>query len=283
MRIPLLSDWWRRSERVTPEAFKLSVVLVTYNHAAFIDAALDSLLMQDFAAPLEVIVADDASSDDTRAIVARRLEAAGRLPFRFLDSSRNLGITRNYQRAFAACRSDYAAILEGDDWWTAPDRLTRMVGFLDAHPECAICAANYEIVSSSAAPGAERVFRVPPDDGVSLHTPANLVVDNVPGNFSSCMYRVSALRTLPPALFDLVAYDWAVNICAARSGPLGFLHTPLSVYRDHGGGQWSRMPPEERLRAQLGIIAQYDALTEHAYHAEFEALAAYLRGQLEAG
>ena len=120
---------------------KLNIVLITYNQAQYIAQALDGLIMQRLDSDVEVlvIVADDASTDDTLAII-RTYEAQSPFPFIYLPQEVNMGHVLNYKRAFAACTGDYVAILEGDDWWCNPYHLQKHLDFLDEHHECVLSA-----------------------------------------------------------------------------------------------------------------------------------------------
>jgi hypothetical protein len=86
------------------------------------------------------------------------------------------------------------------------------------------------------------------------------------------MYRKTALDKLPPRLFEICSYDWIINICIARSSLIGFLKEPMSVYRVHSNGAWSKMSQIEKLKQQLALIPEYNNLTNNVFHEEFEAL-----------
>src|SRR5437870_7314361 len=116
---------------------KVSVLLVTYNHEEYVRQALDSVLMQKTDFDVEIVVADDHSSDSTLAIIEEYQPDNNNI--RVLPSERNVGITRNYQRGFGACRGEYIAVLEGDDFWISPTKLKSLVAFLQQHQECALC------------------------------------------------------------------------------------------------------------------------------------------------
>src|SRR5262245_39083235 len=109
---------------------KLSVLLMTYNHAPFVEQAVRSVLSQRTTFPFDVVVAEDCSTDDTGRIVSRfETQHPGRV--RVLRRGKNLGIQANFIDAYAHCRGEYVATLDGDDYWTAPDKLQRQVDFLD--------------------------------------------------------------------------------------------------------------------------------------------------------
>lgn len=117
---------------------KISVALVTYNHAAYIAQALDSIFAQQFDSPWELVVGDDVSTDGTREIIAT-YAARHHEVIRVLDSETNVGMHRNFLRTLAACHGELVAILEGDDVWTAPHKLRTQQAFLDEHHGCPAC------------------------------------------------------------------------------------------------------------------------------------------------
>src|SRR5437867_2548687 len=101
---------------------KVSILLQTYNHERFIERAIESVLEQEVPFPLEVIVSDDRSSDRTRELVSRYANAHPEL-IRTLFPDRHLGMNPLFRRALDTARGDYLALLDGDDFWTAKDKL----------------------------------------------------------------------------------------------------------------------------------------------------------------
>jgi glycosyltransferase involved in cell wall biosynthesis len=117
---------------------KISILVITYNHAAYIAKALEGLLMQRDLVDFEIIVCDDFSTDRTVSIAGEILASSQNTSFYI--NEKNLGITKNYQQAFARCRGEYICILEGDDYWIDPFKVKKQVNFLDNHPECSMCS-----------------------------------------------------------------------------------------------------------------------------------------------
>ncbi|MDH4186830.1 MAG: glycosyltransferase [Nitrospira sp.] len=249
--------------------FRLSVLLVTFNHENYIRQSLRSLFGQVFNGPIELVIADDGSSDNTLAIIRQYEGKDQRFHCKYLDNKANLGIAKNYQRGFAACSGEYVAVLEGDDYWVNPIKLQRQSDFLDAHWECDLCSVNYFVYEEERA---QFTARAPIGDGHRFIGARDLIADNLVGNFSTCMYRKSALDALPKNLFDIKSYDWIVNICVARQSLIGFLERPMSVYRLHSAGAWAQMPHIEKLKTQLDLIPIYDELTSYTFHADFDML-----------
>src|SRR5438132_1427938 len=108
---------------------RVSVLVMTYNHASFIEQALDSVLMQQASFEYEVVISEDRSTDGTREIVIGYQE---RFPekVRLLLSPSNLNSNRVVSRGIRACRSEFVALLDGDDYWTDPAKLQLQVDFL---------------------------------------------------------------------------------------------------------------------------------------------------------
>ena len=257
---------------------RLIVLLITYNHAHYIRRALQGVFAQQIDEPFKIVVADDGSSDETLSIIRDEAARHPQIEFQFLPCTGNLGITRNYQRAFAACRAEYVAVLEGDDYWVSPKKLSRQRDFLDERLECDLCSVNYYVYEEARA---QFTPRISPEAGHLILGARELIADNLVGNFSTCMYRKAALERLPPELFEIKAYDWAINICVARWGLIGFIREPLSVYRIHGDGAWNVLPHINKLQTQLELIPAYDRITDHVFTGDFAVLSARITQVIE--
>lgn len=119
----------------------LSVVTITYNHAPYIAKCIEGVLMQQVNFPMEFIIAEDCSTDGTRAICE---EYAQKYPdlIRLITSETNVGANPNELRAMKAAKGKYIAYCEGDDYWTDPLKLQKQVDFLESHPDYSVCFHN---------------------------------------------------------------------------------------------------------------------------------------------
>jgi glycosyltransferase involved in cell wall biosynthesis len=112
---------------------KLSVAILTYNQEKYIRQCLDSVLMQKVGLEYEIVVGDDASSDGTQDVLQEyAAKCSGK--FVLLLSERNEGISKNYKKVLSACKGEYIALCEGDDFWTDAHKLQTQVNFLEKHP-----------------------------------------------------------------------------------------------------------------------------------------------------
>ena len=133
---------------------KVSVCMISYRHEAFIAQAIESILAQQCDFDIELVIGDDCSPDRSSAICD---EYARRDPrVRLLPRDRNLGVMANFSRTLQACRGQYVAVCEGDDYWIDPLKLAKQVAFLDAHPDHAAATHQARVVREGELP---RAFR----------------------------------------------------------------------------------------------------------------------------
>jgi hypothetical protein len=108
----------------------VSLLMASYNHAEFISAAIESVFSQDYPA-WELIIADDASTDNTRAVLSRFDDP--RIKTFFFDVNRQFHM-RNF--ALERAQGEYVAILNSDDLYLA-GKLAKQVAYLESHPSTA--------------------------------------------------------------------------------------------------------------------------------------------------
>jgi len=216
---------------------KLSVALVTYNHQPFIEDAIKSVLHQAVTGDWEVVIGDDASTDGTKDIIeAFQQRHPERIRLLMRDTNAGDNGRSNFLATLNACRGDYVAYLDGDDYWLSDSKLSRQINLLDENPELCGCAHPVRRVYADSS---QDTFSAP-----SARAPFNLT--DISGNFtflhcSSFMYRRSALPELPQWFADkrIKLDDWTLTLLCARQGDIGYIDEILGVYRKHERGIWS--------------------------------------------
>ena len=131
---------------------KVSVILTSYNHAAYIAAAIESVLDQTFA-DFELLIIDDGSTDNSREIIRRFADSRIRT---FLYEE-NRGPVLAIREAVNSARGKYIAVHHSDDLW-ALDKLEKQVAFLDANENFGACFTRVEFID-------ERGYICELDDG----------------------------------------------------------------------------------------------------------------------
>lgn len=110
----------------------ISVIVITYNQEKTIARALDSILCQKCHQPVEIVVGEDCSTDNTPAICQ---DYAARYPqIRLYCNTHNKGIINNYYDCLLACRGEFIADCAGDDFWVDDQKLEKAVSLMEADP-----------------------------------------------------------------------------------------------------------------------------------------------------
>jgi len=120
----------------------LSVCITTYNHSKYIKDAIEGVLKQKVNFLLEIIIADDFSTDGTREII---LEYKTKYPgiIKLLLQEKNVGAAKNWLNLVTTPTSKYIAYFDGDDYWIDQNKLQKEVDFLETHPEYGLVHTDY--------------------------------------------------------------------------------------------------------------------------------------------
>jgi len=236
---------------------KLSVMMITYNHEQFIAQAIESVLTQRVNFDYEIVIGEDCSTDGTRAIV---MDFHRRYPNRIVPLLRNqnLGVMQNLESTLMACRGQYLALLEGDDYWICDEKLQKQIDFLDSKPDCAICCHHVDFLNETGS-----AYFVPRFPGGSY-----TIEDLLKGNFimtCSTVLRRDLVCELPGWLREMKLGDWPMFVIAARHGTIELMSEVMAVYRVHQGGTWSSLPKITRLRESVRMLKALDRHLEFQY------------------
>jgi hypothetical protein len=239
-------------------AVNVSVVLRTYNHAPWIAQAIESVLLQRAGFAFELIVAEDCSTDGTRAIVERY---AARHPdvIRPLLPERNLGHGEILRRALAAVTGRHVAYLDGDDYWTSTAKLARQVEFLERNPECPSCFHDVSLIYDDAGVPSGALTPHFAEERFGLEQ--ILMECFIPA--PAMMFRREVAEQLPAWVFESAWIDWLIHIRAAQSGPIGYLPEALAAYRVHRGGMFSALDRVSQLEEDLRFYPRLLAELPH--------------------
>ncbi|MGJ0507141.1 MAG: glycosyltransferase [Methylocystis sp.] len=120
----------------------VSVVMLAYNHQDYIEQAIEGVLSQVFAFPIELIVAEDCSTDATRTI-AQKYVGSHPHCVRIITGESNVGMMPNFFRALEHCRGEFIGLCEGDDWWCDPIKVHLQVDLLRQNPEMGMVHTDF--------------------------------------------------------------------------------------------------------------------------------------------
>ncbi|MDN3204703.1 glycosyltransferase [Algoriphagus sediminis] len=108
--------------------------MITYNHEKYISEAIEGVLMQEVDFAVELLIADDCSTDRTGEIVQSYIKTDPRGSWiKYTRQESNIGMMGNFVWALENCKGKYIALCEGDDYWVDMNKLQTQANFLESH------------------------------------------------------------------------------------------------------------------------------------------------------
>jgi glycosyltransferase involved in cell wall biosynthesis len=236
----------------------VSILMTTYNHERYIAEAIESVLSQRTGIPMQLVIAEDASTDHTLDICLH-YQALYPDTVVVLPRPDNLGFVRNFCDAWGMCRGKYIAILEGDDLWCSPDKLQRQIDIMEAHPRYSMCFTQTGL--KSEIPNRHDQWPYRPVTSLEL-TASDILPHNLIANCSA-MYRASILGgdllERYPWLLGLPYLDLPLHCLHGVHGPIRYIPEQLATYRMHNGSAFESLPFRERIRRSIRVYEEMAA------------------------
>lgn len=225
---------------------RVTVLITTYNHEAFVAQAIASVQRQTFR-DFEIVIADDGSTDQT---VARCRERAG--PGARLHRGTRVGYSRNWARGLERCDGELVAFLSGDDTWL-PHHLAVAVAALESDRAAAFSYSFNEHVDEQLRPLRRQPrFAEPPPSG--LIEPGRLLETNAIETHSVVVRR-AALESVGGVDSSLLFADVDLFLRLARRYPIVHTGELTAQYRRHASGM-SR-DPQLMLEGWLALYSRH--------------------------
>ena len=222
--------------RDSPKMPRVSIIIPSYNHAAYIGEAVESVLKQT-STDLELIVVDDGSKDNSLEVLA-----AVQDPRLVVVAQENRGAHAAINRGLQMASGEYLAILNSDDAYH-PRRLEKACALLDSDPRLALVGSHILIVDekgsqlgikhgyTDASPWVldkpQRSFRASKDIGLPLLT------ENYLSTTSNYIFPRRVFEQAGEFRPLRYAHDWDFALRLARLGLLALIPEPLMRYRVH--------------------------------------------------
>lgn len=204
----------------TAELPLVSVILPSFNHRRFVGESIDSVLRQTYP-NIQLIVLDDGSTDGSAEYIACLAEQHG---FEFIAYA-NAGLIATLNRAKQRVRGKYVSLCASDDFYH-PQKIERLVSFMESHPEYALVHAKIIQVDDHSKE----------TERIDEHCPSGQVF----GPLLRGDFHVNGLSALVRAdVYSQFQYgqfyidDWYMWLRIAKQYPVGYLDEYLAYYRRH--------------------------------------------------
>lgn len=217
---------------------RVSVAVGTRNGATFVAEQLRSIVDQSYP-PAEIVLSDDASTDDTVAIAEGVVSGSG-VALRVIQNPRPLGVTANFQQALEACKGELVALADQDDRWH-PDRLARVIPLFAERPRLLLVHCDATLVDATGSPLGSSLLealevgvgdrrRIQGGAALELLLRRNVVTG------ATVVMRASLIAQARPFPDAWVHDEW-LAMMAAVFGEVDLVNEQLIDYRQHGGNQ----------------------------------------------
>jgi len=214
---------------------KVSVLIPTYRYGRFLSEAIESVLAQTFT-DFELIVSDDASADDSAAIIQHYAAKDSRIRAHLHRD--NLGMVSNWNWCLREARGEYVKFVFGDDMLCSPHSLGAMVQALEAEPRASLVASARTIIDETSDPIA--LWDELGDSG--YYSGEEVIAQcfardrNLVGEPSAVLFRRSAAgRGFDPTLRQLVDEELWFHLL--EDSGMVYTSEPLCAFRQHGAQQ----------------------------------------------
>ena len=233
---------------------KVSVMITTYNHQAYIAQAIQSVLDQKTTFKYELLIGEDESSDGTREICQQFADQHPDIIKLFLNERKNVIYINgdatgrwNYTNLFKHAQGEYLARCDGDDYWSDPQKLQSQVDFLDDHPDYSLCYHHVRWLRDG------QLY-----DNTHVPIPLNgtLSADDLflNDNFirtSAVMYRNHLKGQIPEWFYTVPYGDICMHLIHSQFGKIGYVDRLMGVYRVHTGGVFSGRSVKHNLNKSI--------------------------------
>lgn len=218
---------------------RVSIICNAYNHEAYIADALEGFVMQKTTFPFEVLVHDDASTDNTAQIIREYEEKYPQLIKPIYETenqySKKDGSLERIQ--YGRARGDYIALCEGDDYWTDPLKLQKQFDAMERNPQVDMCAHQASMYDCRVG----KVTQVLTPVQESRILTADEVIRGGGGYFATnSLFFRKTIQEKIPMFRQYLELDYTIQIHGALRGGVLFLDDNMSVYRLLTNGSWTQ-------------------------------------------
>lgn len=216
---------------------KLSVAMGVYNGANYLQEQLDSLLRQR-RFPDELVICDDASTDGTLEIL-RTFVSTAPFPVRLEVNERNLGISKNFEKAIGLCAGEIIATCDQDDYWM-PEKMQKVEqAFIDG-PEVGLVFSDAEMVDEQLNPLGASLWETTFPESIHQDFVSGRAFDIL---LSGCVVTGATMAfraryrslVLPIPISPTLLHDAWIAMLIAAVARVAFINEPLVKYRIHPG------------------------------------------------
>lgn len=240
----------------------LTVNIVTYNHEKYIEQCIRSVFDQKIPFDFLVQVTDDCSIDSTPKILKKLKEEYGD-QLELIFNTENKGMVKNITDSLYSCKTEYVAILEGDDFFIDRDKLKQQIEVLQADNTLSFCFTNgSKILLDEQKPFYSNEFYHEQRFDLKEFLERNFSILNT----SKVFRRNSLPDKMPKWYYEVHLWDWIMHIFQLQSGDAIYLEIDGTGFRQHDESYIKRLDRIENYKNGLVTVKALDKQLNWKYH-----------------
>lgn len=239
----------------------VSVAMIAYNHNDYILEAIQSIVSQDASFPIELIIVNDCSTDNTNITIENYLKSYdGKVAIRYYNNTTNKGINHNFFYALSLCTGKFIAICEGDDYWCDNSKLQKQLDIITTNHEVSIVVHKTQILPPYKKIQGQKWEFCPHYKIHSNRSDLSHVmhpIQRYPFHTSSFLLRKELLNfdEYYTLIEDINLCDIQLIAYMATKGSIYYIDEIMSRYRIHDGGTTvSYWNTQDYIRLKLNFI-----------------------------
>ncbi|MBN2895284.1 MAG: glycosyltransferase family 2 protein [Campylobacterales bacterium] len=201
----------------------VSIAMATYNGARYLKEQIHSILSQSYS-NIELIITDDASTDETCAILKLLAQEDSRI--KLILNLTNRGFVSNFERALKCVNGEYIALADQDDIWEEQkiEKLLNAInGYSLIHSDAFLIDEHNNVIHSSHSNNSKKI--------IQKDIKGYFIANNVTG--CTALFSAKLLDDLLPFPPEVILHDWWIAIVAMKHHGVVYLDEPLVRYRQH--------------------------------------------------
>lgn len=246
----------------------LTIIVPCYNHEKYIGGALDSFLSQKTKYKYEIIIRDDASTDNSQKIISEYAEKYPGIikPILLSENTYSKGVHVINSDVIDQINGKYLAITEGDDCWIDDNKIEKQLDFLENEPKYSGCSHRHVFFNCDT--GKEVIdSQIYKDIDVDVE----MIIRGVVSMHTSSVVARSYLAIEYFKIYEELGWDTSdryMMAYIATKGPIRCFADKMSMYRWHSGPYSFTMTHnrEEQIKWEIKLAEDFDKITDFRYH-----------------
>jgi len=224
----------------------VSILMLTYNRAAYIADAISSVLAQTYK-NFELVIIDDGSTDSTPEILAGFDDPR----ITIIRHPENKGLHLRRAESLRYAKGTYTAVLDSDDLWTDAEKLTVQVAYMEQNPTCVVLGTFISLINAQSSTKSHTQYYTN-DEDIRTH-----ILRRNQFTHSSVLMRTKTLKQITGYRNTILAEDLDLFLQLGMHGTFANIPKYMTAYRIHTN---SFNPKRTKMaKAVLGIVKNYKA------------------------